>query len=96
VLPLPLPLPMPVLPKNSDPTRLGKNGVADPDNELELERSSASLEACKRRFVVPRALVCDERAEQTNATLEFGIYDLESVELADVVWWFQPSWLRRR
>ena len=34
---------------------------------------NASREACKRRLVVPRALVWDERAEQTRATRELGM-----------------------
>jgi hypothetical protein len=53
---------------------LGKYGVAEP--EARLVGAKASLEACSSRFVVPRAFVWDERAEQTSATFEFGIYDL--------------------
>ena len=33
----------------------------------------ASREACRRRLVVPSALVCEERAEQTRATRELGM-----------------------
>ena len=64
-------------PKKPEPTRLGKNGVCVPDALGRAEGGcSASREACRRRFVVPRAFVWLERAEQTSATLELGMYDL--------------------
>ena len=59
--------------KNPDPTRLGKNGVCVPDVGRAEGGCRASREAWRRRLVVPRALVCDDLAEQTRATREFGI-----------------------
>lgn len=41
-----------------------------------FERFSASPAALRRRFVVPRALVEPERAEQTIATLYWSKYSL--------------------
>lgn len=64
-------------PKKPDPTRLGKKGVWVPEVGRAEAGWRASLDACSRRFVVPRALVCDDRAEHTIATLLLGRYDLE-------------------
>lgn len=69
--------------KKPEPTRLGKYGVAEPDVTLRPGGESASLDACKSRFVVPRAFVWDERAEQTSATREFGMYELCGYEHQD-------------
>jgi len=64
-------------PKKPDPTRLGKNGVWVPEDVGRAEGVwSASREAWRRRFVVPKAFVWEERAEQTRATRDAGIYDL--------------------
>lgn len=71
--------------KKPEPTRLGKKGVCAPDASplaapLPLPPGvwgtggwSASREAWRRRLVVPRAFVWEERAEQTSATRELGM-----------------------
>lgn len=76
--------------KKAEPTRLGKNGVLEPlvPSERVEGGCNASLDACKRRLVVPSAFVCDDRAEQTKATREFGMYDLGGYQLhPGLVWW---------
>lgn len=77
-------------PKKPDPTRLGKYGVCAPldrpfpfgpdwvpvDVREMMGGWSAWRDASRRRLVVPRAFVWDERAEQTRATRELGMYEL--------------------
>jgi hypothetical protein len=53
-------------------------GVAKPEVVFLCGRRSASEAARKSKFVVPRALVDPDRAEQTIATLCWSIYSLLS------------------
>jgi hypothetical protein len=77
-------VPEPVEPKKPEPTRLGYRGVWAPEvSPLQpavdfspFTGRRASLEACSSRFVVPRAFVVPDLAEQTIATLCLVRYDL--------------------
>lgn len=67
-------------PKNPLPTLFGKKGVCVPEAGRAEGGWRASREAWRRRLVVPSAFVCDDLAEQTSATRDSGMYDLDMSE----------------